>query len=169
MKPFVRWFRHAAMAATAGAWSLAARAAQAALPTVPTPVDSAAAPAVGAAGLLQAGFGMFAVLGLIFLCAWAARRFGLQRLGSGHLVKVVASTMVGQRERVVVVEVGGQWLVLGVTSNQVNTLHSLPAQAGGTALPVSPDARDLRVAGAANLFAQKLRESLGLKPQQPGR
>ena len=165
MKPFVRWFRHAAMAATAGAWSLAARAAQAALPTVPTPVESAAAPAVGAAGLLQAGFGMFAVLGLIFLCAWAARRFGLQRLGSGHLVKVVASTMVGQRERVVVVEVGGQWLVLGVTSNQVNTLHSLPAQAGGTALPASPDSRDLRIAGAANLFAQKLRESLGLKPQ----
>lgn len=164
MKLFARWRQHAA-AVTAAAWGLAAHAA---LPTVPTPVESAAGPAVGASGLLQAGFGMFVVLGLIFLCAWAARRFGLQRLGSGHLVKVVGSTMVGQRERVVVVEVGSTWLVLGVTASQVNTLHSLPAQAGGTALPASPDARDLRIAGAANLFAQKLRESLGLKPQ-PGR
>jgi flagellar protein FliO/FliZ len=168
MKPFARWRRHAAavcLVATSAAWSLAAHAA---LPTVPTPVESAAPPAVGASGLLQAGFGMFVVLGLIFLCAWAARRFGLQRLGSGHLVKVVGSTMVGQRERVVVVEVGSTWLVLGVTASQVNTLHSLPAQAGGTALPAAADTRDLRIAGAANLFAQKLRESLGLKPQ-PGR
>jgi flagellar protein FliO/FliZ len=77
--------------------------------------------------------------------------------------------MVGQRERVVVVEVGATWLVLGVTSNQVNTLHSLPAQAAAApAAAGTADARDPRIAGAANLFAQKLRESLGLRAQ-PGR
>ena len=167
MKPFARRLRCAAASLAAAAWSFAA---QAALPTVPTPAEPAAAgSAVGASGLLQAGFGMFAVLGLIFLCAWAARRFGLQRLGGGGLVKVVGSTMVGQRERVVVVEVGTTWLVLGVTASQVNALHSLPAQPGGAA--PSPagtaEARDARIAGAAGLFAQKLRESLGLQPR-PG-
>ncbi|MDP9963153.1 flagellar protein FliO/FliZ [Variovorax paradoxus] len=134
-------------------------AAHAALPAVPSPAE--AAPAVGASSLLQAGFGMFAVLALIFLCAWAARRFGLQRLGGGQSVKVVSSTMVGQRERVVVVEVGGTWLVLGVAAGRVNALHSLPAQA----LPAAAPARavpDARLAGAAGLFAQKLRDSLGL-------
>ncbi|AGU51410.1 putative flagellar biosynthetic protein FliO [Variovorax paradoxus B4] len=159
MNLFARRLRQAAASIAAAACGLAA---QAALPTVPTPVE--AAPAVGASSLLQAGFGMFAVLGLIFLCAWAARRFGLQRLGGGQFVKVVSSTMVGQRERVVVVEVGGTWLVLGIAAGRVNALHSLPAQA--VPPPLASAAPDARLAGAASLFAQKLRDSLGLR-QRP--
>jgi flagellar protein FliO/FliZ len=135
------------------------------LPTVPTPVHEVAPAAVGASGLLQAGFGMAMVVGLIFLCAWLARRFGLQRLGGGHLVKVVSSAAVGQRERVVVVEVADTWLVLGVTPSQVNTLHTLPAQAqphtqAGAAMASAP-------ANPVELFARKLRESLTGKTQQP--
>ena len=130
------------------------------LPTVPTPVHDVAPAAVGASGLLQAGFGMAAVVGLIFLCAWLARRFGLQRLGSGQLVKVVSSAAVGQRERVVVVEVGDTWLVLGVTPSQVNTLHTLPAQAhAAAAASASPSVAPTPV----ELFARKLRESLSGK------
>ncbi len=105
---------------------------------------------------MQAGFGMVAVLGLIFLCAWLARRFGLQRFGGGHVVKVVSSSNVGQRERVVVVEVGGTWLVLGVTPTQVNTLHTLPAQA----VPQAPAAAPVAALKPIDLFAQKLRESI---------
>lgn len=129
------------------------------LPTVPShAVD--VAPVVGASGLLQAGLGMLMVLGLIFACAWLARRFGLQRFGGGgQVVKVVSSSSVGQRERVVVVEVAGTWLVLGVTSNQINTLHSLPAQAVATA----PAATGAAARNPVDLFAQKLRESLGGK------
>ncbi|QGW83956.1 flagellar biosynthetic protein FliO [Variovorax paradoxus] len=159
-----RRLRRVAASIAAAACSLAAHAAHAALPTVPSPVETA--PAVGASSLLQAGFGMFAVLGLIFLCAWAARRFGLQRLGGGQFVKVVSSAMVGQRERVVVVEVGATWLVLGVTSSQVNTLHSMPAQAVPATLGATASVPDPRLAGAAGLFAQKLRDSLGLR-QRP--
>ncbi|MDP9910668.1 flagellar protein FliO/FliZ [Variovorax boronicumulans] len=138
--------------------ALGFHAAHAALPTVPTPVREAAPPAaVGGAGLLQAGFGMAAVVGLIFLCAWLARRFGLQRLGGGQVVKVVSTAMVGPRERVVVVDVAGQWLVLGVTSSQVRTLHTLPAQATPAAVtPMSPQ-------NPMGLFAQKLRDSLAGK------
>jgi flagellar protein FliO/FliZ len=134
------------------------------LPTVPTPVHDVAPAAVGASGLLQAGFGMAAVVGLIFLCAWLARRFGLQRLGSGQLVKVVSSAAVGQRERVVVVEVGDTWLVLGVTPSQVNTLHTLPAQThAAAAAPVSSSVAPTPV----ELFARKLREALSGKPHRP--
>ena len=88
------------------------------------------APVVGEKSrAVQAGLGMLLVLGLIFACAWLARRFGLQRFGGGgQVVKVVSTASIGQRERVVVVEVADTWLVLGVTSNQINTLHSLPAQ-----------------------------------------
>ncbi|VTU33396.1 flagellar biosynthetic protein FliO [Variovorax sp. PBL-E5] len=155
--------RHRPQAPRALAWiaALAALPAQAALPTVHTPVAEAA-PAVGASGMLQAGFGMLVVIGLIFACAWLARRFGLQRFGGGQLVKVLSSSMVGQRERVVVVEVGATWLVLGVTASQINTLHTLPAQA----LPNAPAAGDAPARTPIDLFAQKLRESLGVK-QRP--
>lgn len=131
------------------------------LPTVSTPVHEVAPAAVGASGLLQAGFGMAMVVGLIFLCAWLARRFGLQRLGGGQHVKVVSSAMVGQRERVVVIEVAGTWVVLGVTATHVNTLHTLPAQAS------APDHHAAAQAAGTNspveLFARKLRESLSGK------
>lgn len=156
--------RHLARGAAALAACAVTLCAHAALPTVPAPAAEAA-PAVGASGLLQAGLGMVLVLGLIFLCAWLARRFGLPRFGGSSLVKVVGSAMVGQRERVVVVEVGETWLVLGVTASQVNALHSLPAQA----LP-SASAPAAALGGstkAVDLFAQKLRESLGIQTK-PG-
>jgi flagellar protein FliO/FliZ len=138
--------------------AFAALPVHAVLPTVPSH-SVEAAPAVGASGLMQAGLGMMVVLGLIFLCAWLARRFGLQRFGGGHVVKVVSSSNIGQRERVVVVDVNGTWLVLGVTSSQINTLHTLPAQAVPNASHASTST--MRVpAKPLELFAQKLRESL---------
>lgn len=130
-------------------------AAGAVLPTVPATVAEPVR-SFGAAGLLQAGLGLAIVLALIFLCGWAARRFGLQQTGSGRLLKVVSSAMVGQRERVVVVEIGGSWLVLGVAAGQVRSLHCMPAENSSEA-----DAVPLknRVA-AAGAFPQKLLASL---------
>ena len=137
-----------------------------ALATVATPPAAAAAPIVaawGATGLLQTASGLAVVIALIFLCAWAARRLGLQKHNSGRLVKIVASTALGQRERIVVVEIGGTWLALGVTPGQIQSLHSMPAQelAEEPRLPVRQGA--LAAGAAASLFAQKLRESLGKK------
>lgn len=131
-------------------------AAQAALPTVPTataePVSS-----FGMAGLVQASFGLALVLALIFLCGWAARRLGLRQTGSGRLLKVVSSTMVGQRERVVVVEIGGSWLVLGVAAGQVRALHTLPAES----LPATQTATGTAAPTPMAAFSQKLLESIG--------
>jgi len=122
-----------------------------------------ATPSWGASGLLQAASGLAVVLALIFLCAWTARRLGLQKHNSGRLVKVVASTAIGQRERVVVVEIGGTWLTLGVTPGQIQPLHSMPAQElpEDPRLPIRQGA--IAAGNAASAFAQKLRESLGRK------
>jgi flagellar protein FliO/FliZ len=130
-------------------------AAGAVLPTVPTP---AAEPvrSFAAAGLLQAGLGLAVVIGLIFLFAWVVRRFGLQASGNGRLLKVVSSAMVGQRERVVVVEIGDSWLVLGVAAGQVRALHTMPAQS----LPETQAAPAMNGFAAAGTFSQKFRESI---------
>ena len=134
-------------------WCLPALAA---LPTIPAP---AAAAAASGSGALQALSGLVLVIALIFALAWLARRLGLQRLGGSPLLKVVASTPVGTRERVVIVETAGTWLVLGVTPSSVNALHTLPAQA-------SPAAGDSAFADDAparmlGMFSSRLREALG--------
>jgi len=138
----------------------AALPARAVLPLAPVPES---APALGGSGMLQAGLGMLLVLGLIFLCAGLARRFGLQRFGGAQVVKVVSSAMIGQRERVVVVEISGTWLVLGVTAQQVSALHTLAAQA----LPAGREASAGSAHEMAHLFADKLRQAVTGRPR-PG-
>lgn len=135
-------------------------AVHAALPTIPSTATAVAPEPVrsfGAAGLLQAGMGLAIVLALIFGCAWLARRFGLQKVGSTRLIKVVSSAMVGQRERVVVVEIGDSWLVLGVTANQVNALHTMPA---GSLSDADAASTVRGMAGMSGDFSRKLLESL---------
>ncbi len=85
------------------------------------------APAVSSAGsLLQVFIGLVAVLLLIAATAWAAKRMGVSGGSSSGLLHVVSSTSVGARERVVVVEIGESWLVVGVTPSSINGLMTLP-------------------------------------------
>jgi flagellar protein FliO/FliZ len=98
---------------------------------------AAQAPAVSTAGsLLQVFIGLVAVLLLIAATAWVAKRLGVTRGSSSGLLHVVSSIPVGARERVVVVEVGESWLVVGVAPGSVNTLMTLPK--GETQSPTAP-------------------------------
>ncbi|MBN4664800.1 flagellar biosynthetic protein FliO [Pandoraea nosoerga] len=126
-----------------------------------TASQAAAVPSLGGAGIVQTGLGLVLVLALLFGLAWLAKRFGLQRpMGSGN-VRIVGSAAVGQRERVVVVEVAGDWVVLGVAPGQVRSLHVIDAErvadlpAPAPAAPVGAQANR-----AAQAFAQKLRDSM---------
>ena len=85
------------------------------------------------------------VLALLALLPWLLRRFGHNpsSLAQGAALKVVSQLPLGPRERIVVVEVGGRWLLLGVTAGAINRVGSLPrpsgaeAAAGGDAAPPS--------------------------------
>lgn len=68
------------------------------------------------------------ILGGFVAVAWLARRYlpGMRAQGA---VKVVGTTSVGTRERVVVVEVDNTWLLLGVGGGNVRLLHTLPRPA----------------------------------------
>ena len=81
--------------------------------------------AVGAGSMLQFGLGLAIVLGLIVAAGWFMKRFSIG-VAAGGTVKVVAGASVGQRERVVVVEIGETWMVLGVAPGRVNALHTMP-------------------------------------------
>ncbi|NSX03115.1 flagellar biosynthetic protein FliO [Cupriavidus gilardii] len=117
-----------------GTRSYAARwicAAAAGLPAFAHAADAVTS-ATGAGALAQAGLGLFAIIALILGLAWLARRAGLVRHVQGGLMKVVGSTSLGARQRLLLVEVGDTWLVLGVSAGEIRTLHTLPA---GSASP----------------------------------
>ncbi len=79
--------------------------------------------------------GLLLVLAIIMVVAWILKRFSMiPTTTAGHL-KTIAAIGVGQRERVVIVEVGETWLVLGVAPGRVNTLHSMEKVSSQVAEP----------------------------------
>ncbi|MBV8626823.1 MAG: flagellar biosynthetic protein FliO [Paraburkholderia sp.] len=86
-----------------------------------------AVPSLGLGAVLQTIVGLVVVIGLVFACAWLARRFGLQPGSRGGLVKTIGGASLGGKERVAVVEIGDTWLVLGAAPGNVRLLHTMPA------------------------------------------
>ncbi len=66
------------------------------------------------------------VIAIIFALAYIMRRFNVAQAGNGQM-KIVASMMTGQKEKIMVVEVGEQQFMLGVTSHNINHLATLDA------------------------------------------
>ena len=95
--------------------------------------------------LLQMMAGLAVVLGAIAASAWFARRMGAGSGGNARLLKIVSALSVGAKERVVIVEVGTQWMVLGVAPGRVSALATLPkgelpeAPSGVAASPMGID------------------------------
>jgi len=77
-------------------------------------------------GMLQVMLGLGLVLAVMAGCAWLLRRFGGMPRGAAGGLKVIGGSAVGQRERVVLIEVNDTWLVVGVAPGHVTALHSMP-------------------------------------------
>lgn len=91
-------------------------------PAAPPP-EVSVGPSIG--GLLQLTFGLVFVVAMIFAFAWAMRRYmRLQNSVSGGM-QILGGLSMGVRERLVLVQVGEQQLLLGVTPTTITTLHVL--------------------------------------------
>jgi len=88
-------------------------------------VAYAAPPETGSA-LLQMVISLALVLALLVGTLWLMRRLRIGQGSAGGVVKIIASAAVGPRENIVVVEVGDDWLVLGVAPGTVSLLQSRP-------------------------------------------
>ncbi|WP_434532968.1 flagellar biosynthetic protein FliO [Alteromonas arenosi] len=58
------------------------------------------------------------------------RRFNVAHSGNGDM-KVVASMVAGTKERLMVVEVGDEQYLLGITAHNINHLATLPTPIAG--------------------------------------
>ncbi|MDB5730012.1 MAG: fliO [Noviherbaspirillum sp.] len=90
---------------------------------------------VSAGSLIQVVIGLLVVLALMAGAAWLLRRFGLSRVNTPGSIKIVGGVNVGTRERVMVVEVADQWIVVGVAPGRVNALATMARQEA----PALPD------------------------------
>jgi len=119
-----------------------------------------AVPALGVGAVLQTIVGLVVVIGLVFACAWLARRFGLQPGSRGGLVKTVGGASLGGKERVAVVEIGDTWLVVGAAPGNVRLLHTMPA--GSAAVDGVAAGTPLGQPGTplSGTFGQRFRDAL---------
>jgi flagellar biosynthetic protein FliO len=123
--------------------------------TVPNtpPVTMPSASPTGS--LLQTLLALIVVLGALAALAWFLKRYGPRAGGANANVKVVGSLNLGGRERLLVVEVGNQWIVVGASPGRVNGLATMPKQEG-----VDATATLVTQGPSANSFADWLRQTI---------
>ena len=111
--------------------------------------------------LLKMILGLMLVLGVMAGVAYLVRRM-LPGIGHQHsTIQVVGSASVGTRERVVVLEVGDRWLVVGVAPGQVSAIANLEkgvvAEAGS--VKIGADAQVGHAETLATSFGKILKNS----------
>lgn len=107
----------------------------------------------GGAALGRSVLGLIVVLALMFSLAWFVRRFGAVGTARGRAIEVLSTLPVGGRERVLLVRVGDEQVLIGVAPGRVQALHVLerPLKDIGAVDPTTAD----------DSFAGRLRAALG--------
>lgn len=75
--------------------------------------------------LLKLIIGLLLVLGLIFLFAWAARKMRLAPGSDDGMIRVLSAISVGQRDRIALIQVGEEQILVGLSPGRMQTLHTL--------------------------------------------
>lgn len=92
---------------------------------VETPAALPREPVDMTANLIKVTFGLGLVVVAIFVAAWFFKRMGKIGPVQGSDLRVLGGLNVGNRERVVLLQVGEQQVLIGVTPENVRTLHVL--------------------------------------------
>ncbi len=116
-------------------------------------MPASTAPATGS--LLQTILSLVLVLGILLGLAWFLKRYGPRAMGASANVKLVGALNIGGRERIMVVEVGDQWIVVGASPGRVNALATMPRQEG-----VEPQAALAAHAPSAGSFGDWLKNTM---------
>ena len=112
--------------------------------------------AAAAPSMFGAVLALLAVLALIVGLGWLLKRMPGSGFKPAEGLRVVASLNVGAKERVVVVDVNGEQLLLGVTAGGIATLHRLPEPLPTPEPARLPDFKNLP--NFAQLLQQRLRK-----------
>ena len=74
---------------------------------------------------LSVSLGLIFILIMIFSLAWFMKKMGYTNLTGQGQLKIIATLNLGQKEKIALIQVGQQQLLVGMTATQINTLHVL--------------------------------------------
>lgn len=80
---------------------------------------------IASGALAETLLGLILILALIFVLAWLIKRTGKFQTTPNGEIKMIAGLSLGARERAVLLEVSGERILVGVTPQQIQTLHVL--------------------------------------------
>ncbi|MCS4062063.1 flagellar protein FliO/FliZ [Pseudomonas putida] len=130
-------------------------ASQACLAAATPAATPATAPGSLGGQLAQMVFGLLLVVGLIFFLAWVLRRMQSTAVKGGQVIEIVGSRAIGPRDRLLLVQVGKEQILIGHTPGSIQALHVLaePVEVPAGARQATPE------------FAQRLMELMGKDPK----
>lgn len=105
---------------------------------------------MGMAVLGKTAAALALVIAIILVCTALLKRWNNHSNRHGAHLRIVGSTAVGNRERIVIVEVEDTWLVVGVGGGRITLLHERPAA----------EERPPSAAAAPSRFSQSLSKAL---------
>lgn len=92
-------------------------------PGTVTPMAINATPIGGGQHLVSVTLALLGIIALIFAISWFVKRFGQGGFAQNQHIKILSTMPLGTRERIVLIDAGGQQLLLGITATAINTLH----------------------------------------------
>lgn len=126
-------------------------ASEAVIAAAQTGAPAPASPGSLGGQLTQMVFGLLLVVGLIFFLAWLLRRMQGAAPRGTQVIEIVGSRAIGPRDRLLLVQVGKEQILIGHTPGSIEALHVLaePVEVPAGARPATPE------------FAQRLLELMG--------
>ena len=127
-------------------------------PPAPVTVAPGYAPSPSAGNLMQTILSLVLVLAMLAILAWLLKRFGPRAQGGAGALRIVGALNLGGRERIMVVEVGDQWIVVGASPGRINALATMPKQ--DTAQSAPPQASLHPHTPSASSFSEWLKQTI---------
>lgn len=116
-------------------------------------------PGPGTGTYIQAMLALLFIVALLLGAAWLARKLsGGKGFGQGGM-KILGGVALGPRERIVLIEAGDTWLVIGIVPGQIRTLHRMPRTALPSDTPEAPPTAPAAFADWLKTFAERRREN----------
>ena len=75
--------------------------------------------------LLKLTGGLILIVALILLLAWRVKKFNPNQKSPTGLIKIIAGLSIGTRDRIVLLQIGEEQILVGLTPGRIEKLHTL--------------------------------------------
>ena len=100
--------------------------------------------------LLKLTGGLLFIVAAIFVLAWLLRKLNVNHAATPGLIRIVAGINVGTRDRILLLQVGDEQILVGMSPGRISRLHELKQPLEAPLGQVAGGAFAARLAGLMN-------------------